>query len=146
MAEAIGVASAIITFVTVALEATILLSQTVNSFQSREKSIRELREVLKDLQEVLQTLHELIDNLDIDLTVLERPLKRCASACTDFNTLVNKCTLNSSEERFSKRDWLKIRYMGKDISGFKDMLAGYKSTITIALAYANLYVRPAYFL
>ncbi|KAL4931236.1 uncharacterized protein BDV17DRAFT_257444 [Aspergillus undulatus] len=28
--------------------------------------------------------------------------------------------------------------MGEDISGFKNMLAGYKSTITIALAYVNL--------
>lgn len=28
--------------------------------------------------------------------------------------------------------------MGEDIAGFKDMLASYKSTISIALAYANL--------
>jgi hypothetical protein len=32
--------------------------------------------------------------------------------------------------------------MGEDISGFKNMLGGYKSTITIALAYVNLYELP----
>jgi len=30
--------------------------------------------------------------------------------------------------------------MGDDIAGFKNMLAGYKSTISIALGDANLYV------
>ncbi|KAH8703885.1 hypothetical protein BGW36DRAFT_287375 [Talaromyces proteolyticus] len=137
-AEVIGTASAITTFVTLALEATILLSQTVKSFQSREKLIRELREELQDLQEVLQMLQLLLGNIDVDITVLKRPLERCASACTDFNKLVTQCTQNSSDKRYSKRDWAKLQYMGKDISGFKDMVAGYKSTIAIALAYANL--------
>ncbi|KAL5342679.1 hypothetical protein BJX70DRAFT_269047 [Aspergillus crustosus] len=138
MAEAIGAASAITTFVALALEATIILYGTVKSVQSREKIIRELREELQDLSEVLETLHELSGHTDIDLTALETPLKRCTSACTEFNALVMNCTQHSSEERYSKRDWLKIRYMSDDISGFKDMLAGYKSTITIALAYVNL--------
>ncbi|KAL4900142.1 hypothetical protein BDW74DRAFT_104538 [Aspergillus multicolor] len=138
MAEAIGAASAIATFVTVALEATIILYQTVKSVQSREKLIRELREELQDLSEVLKALHEITGYTDIDLTSLKRPLERCAGACREFNALVMDCTQHSSGERYSKRDWLKIRYMGDDISGFKNMLAGYKSTITIALAYANL--------
>ncbi|KAL3475089.1 hypothetical protein BJX99DRAFT_259702 [Aspergillus californicus] len=138
MAEALGATSAITTFVTLAFEATILLYQTVKSVRSREKSIRELREELQDLSEVLQTLQQLAGCTDINLTALKRPLERCAGACKDFNDLVKECTQHSSEEHYSKRDWLKIRYMGEDISGFKNMLAGYKSTITIALAYVNL--------
>ncbi|KAJ5647174.1 hypothetical protein N7490_003546 [Penicillium lividum] len=31
-----------------------------------------------------------------------------------------------------------MRYMGEDITGFKDMLASYKSTVSLALAYTNL--------
>ncbi|KAL2845936.1 hypothetical protein BJY01DRAFT_213790 [Aspergillus pseudoustus] len=138
MAEALGAASAITTFVTLAFQATVVLYQTVKSIGSRERIIRELREELHDLTEVLQTLNELAGYTDIDLTALEGPLERCAGACKDFNVLVVECTQHSSEERYSKRDWLKIQYMGEDISGFKNMLAGYKSTITIALAYVNL--------
>ena len=144
MAEAISTASAITAFVTVALKATVLLYQTVKKFQSRDKLIRELRQELQDLQDVLQALQELIDSLDVDLTALEQPLKRCASACTDFNELIESCTQHSTEKHCSKRDWVKIRYMGRGISGFKDMLSGYKSTISIALAYTNLYGCPAY--
>lgn len=138
MAEVIGVASAITTFVTLALESSRALYQTVRSLQSRDKIIRELRSEIQDLLGVLQTLEESIGNLNVDLAALEQPLGRCSNACAEFNTLIKGCTQNSTEERGSKRDWLKLRYMGEDISGFKNMLAGYKSTITIALAYANL--------
>jgi hypothetical protein len=142
MAEAIGAASAITTFAALALDATICLYKTVESFQSREKLIRELREELQDLSEVLRTLQVLTGYTDIDLTALKRPLERCTGACMEFNALVIRCTKHSSAERYSKRDWLKIQYMGEDISGFKNMLGGYKSTITIALAYVNLYELP----
>lgn len=142
MAEAVGAASAITTFVALALKATILLCQTVQSVQSRERLIRELREELQDLSDLLENLQELTSHTDIDLKALESLLKRCADACTDFNILVKDCTQHSSETRYSKRDWLKIRYMGEDISGFRNMLAGYKSTITIAIAYVNLYELP----
>lgn len=138
MAEVVGVASALTTFVTLALESSIVLYQTVRSLQSRDKVIRELQNEIQDLLGVLQALDESIGNLDIDLTALEQPLGRCSNACTEFNDLIQKCTQHSTEERGSRRDWLKLRYMGEDISGFKNMLAGYKSTITIALAYANL--------
>jgi septal ring factor EnvC (AmiA/AmiB activator) len=138
MAEVVGTASAITTFVTLALEGSLVLYQTIQGLQSREKAIRELRQELQALQEVLQTLWESIGNFDVDLASLEKPLIRCKNACEDFNALIKKCTSRSTEERSSKRDWLKLRYMGEDISGFKNMIAGYKSTISIALAYANL--------
>lgn len=138
MAEAIGTASAITTFVTLAFQSSVSLYQTVRSLQSRDKVVRELRNELEDLLGVLQALKESVGNLDVDLAALEQPLTRCSNACREFNTLIMDCTQHSTEERGSKRDWLKIKYMGEDISGFKNMLAAYKSTITIALAYANL--------
>ncbi|KAL4815659.1 hypothetical protein BDW67DRAFT_185661 [Aspergillus spinulosporus] len=138
MAETIGAVSAITTLVTLALEATIILYKNIKSIQSRDKPIRELREELEDLSELLKTLRELTGSTDVDLAALKGPLERCAGACKEFSDLVKEYTKYSSGERYSKRDWLKIRYMGDDISGFKNMLAGYKSTITIALAYVNL--------
>ncbi|KAJ9481090.1 hypothetical protein VN97_g12416 [Penicillium thymicola] len=138
MAEVVGTASAITSFVALALQSSIVLYQTIQSLQSRDKEIRELRHELEALQGVLLALDESIDNLDGELASLEQPLMRCKSACEEFNTLIRGCTTHSTEDHGSRRDWLKLRYMGEDISGFKNMLAGYKSTISIALAYANL--------
>ncbi|XP_044717868.1 uncharacterized protein HRG_08510 [Hirsutella rhossiliensis] len=41
------------------------------------------------------------------------------------------------------RGWAKLKYMGDDIDGFRRLLSGYKSTITIALTDANLRVCSA---
>lgn len=70
---------------TLALEGTLVLYQTIQSLQSREKVIRELRQELEALQGVLQTLWGSTDNLDVDLASLEQPLTRCKNACGDFN-------------------------------------------------------------
>ncbi|KAL4887805.1 hypothetical protein BDV59DRAFT_189892 [Aspergillus ambiguus] len=138
MAEAVGTASAITTFVTVALQAAILLHQTIKGFQSREKVVRDLLHELKELQDVLLALEGLTSKFDVDIKVLEQPLQRCGNACSEFNTLIVGYMRHSTEERIRKRDWFKLRYMGEDISGFTDMLARYKSTVMIALAYENL--------
>ncbi|KAJ5223232.1 hypothetical protein N7468_007774 [Penicillium chermesinum] len=138
MAEALGTASAIATFATLAFQSSVALYQTIQSLHSRDKVIRELREELESLQNVLQALGESMASLDTDLASLEQPLKRCNHACGEFNLLIKRCTPRSTDEKASRIDWLRIRYVGQDISGFKNMLAGYKSTISIALAYANL--------
>ena len=138
MAEALGAASAIATFATLAFQSSVTLYNTIQSLKSRDKVIRELRQELESLQNVLQALAESMINLDADLAALEQPLTRCKHACEEFNVLLQRCTSRSTDEKTSRIDWLRIRYMGEDISGFKNMLAGYKSTITIALAYANL--------
>ncbi|KAJ5569923.1 uncharacterized protein N7459_009353 [Penicillium hispanicum] len=138
MAEVVGTASAITSFVTLALQSSMILYQTIQSLHSRDKMIRELRYELDALQGVLIALEESIANIAVELTSLKQPLLRCKNACEEFNALLIRCTPHSTEERSSRRDWLKLRYMGEDISGFKNMLSGYKSTISIALAYANL--------
>lgn len=138
MAEVVGTVSAIASLATLALQSSITLYQTLQSLQSRDKVIRELRQELEALHGVLQALDESLGNFEFDLTALKQPLMRCNNACGEFNALIMKCTSHSIEGQSSKRDWLRLRYMGKDITGFKDMLASYKSTISIALAYANL--------
>lgn len=138
MAEVVGTLSAIIPLVTLAFQSSITLYQTVQSLQSRDKVIRELRQELEALQGVLRALGESIRDFEVDLTVLEQPLTRCNKACGEFNALIMKCTSHSTQEQNSKRDWIRLRYMGGDTTNFKDMLSSYKSTISIALAYANL--------
>lgn len=138
MADPISIASGLVTLVMTALQSSKLLYQAVGSFQSNRRSIRELREELEALEGVLQSLHEVATNTDTDFTALKLPLLRCGKACKDFEAVIVKCTAHSGGPRTSFRDWAKLTYMGDDIVGFKNMLEGYKSTITIALGDANL--------
>ena len=138
MAEVIGISSGIITLVSLTLESGIALHCTIKSFKSKEKIVRELRDEVKDLNEVLRTLENSISDVAVNFEALERVLNRCRNAYKEFNDLVIKYTQNSTDQRASIRDWWKLRYLGEDIVGFKNMLAGYKATLTIALVFANM--------
>ncbi|KAJ5688278.1 hypothetical protein N7536_010897 [Penicillium majusculum] len=139
MAEVIGIASGLAGLVSLALQSSTTLFSTVQSLRNREKSIRDLRDALQDLDEVLNILRESISTAPfLNSGIIERPLGRCCKACNDFNALIINCSEHSTDNKFSIRDWAKLRYMGEDVVGFQTMISGYKSTITIALAYANM--------
>lgn len=138
MADPLGAASAIITLVVVASQSSKLLYQTISSFQSNNRAVRELKEELESLDGVLQSLQETLKKPDADLDALESPLLRCNKACQEFSKLIEKHAPRSGGNRNSFRDWAKLKYLGQDIAGFKNMLAGYKSTIAIALGDANM--------
>jgi septal ring factor EnvC (AmiA/AmiB activator) len=138
MAEAIGVTSGLLTLVTFTLQSSKTLYQAIESFRSNDRIIRELKQELKTLNDVLKDLHDSVNNIEGGLEALRIPLKRCSQACNDFNTVIEKCTSHSSGSRTSFRDWARLRYMGEDITGFKNTIAGYKATIMIALADANM--------
>ena len=138
MAEPISLASGLIALATFALQSSRSLYQAVESFKSNRKSIRELREELEALDGILRSLNDAVATSGADLTGLKLPLIRCGKTCKDFEAVIVKCTAHSGGPRTSFRDWAKLMYMGNDVVGFKNMLAGYKSTISIALGNANL--------
>jgi hypothetical protein len=138
MADPLSTASGILTLVVFAAQSSQLLYQAVSSFRSNQRTIRELKEELEALNEVLQSLHSTATDTDVDVTALELPLLRCGKACRDFEVVIAKCTSHSGGPRTSFRDWAKLKYMGEDVVGFKNMISQYKSTIIIALGAANL--------
>ena len=140
MSDPLSVASALIGIVTATVQASKALYDTVQSFKNHPRKVRQLKEELEALNLVLQSLRTLVDHDASTLTVLELPLKRCQQACLDFRTIILKCCAHSGGSRTSFRDWATLRYMDSDIAEFTNMLAGYKSTIAIALGDANLLV------
>ena len=140
MAEPIGIASGLLTLAAFAFQSSISLYQAVESFQSNQRIIRGLKEELEALNVVLESLNQVAASNSADLTGLNLPLLSCGKACKDFEAVIVKCTMHSGGSRTSFRDWAKLKYMGGDIAGFKNMLAGYKSTISIALGDATLYI------
>lgn len=138
MAE-IGIASGVLALATFAFQASITLHSTIQSFQSHHKRVRDLTEELEALNGVLGPLNETLNAATgINLSALDLPLLRCGNACKEFREELLKCSSHSDGIRTSFRDWAKLRYMGDDIDGFRRLLAGYKSTIIIALTDANL--------
>lgn len=138
MPDPVSAASGILTLVVFTFQSSKFLYETVSSFQSNQRTVRELRQELEALNDVLESLRQTAETTDIDFASLGLPLRHCGRACEDFKGVIDKCTEHSSGSRTSFRDWAKLRYMGADITGFTNMLAGYKSTIIIALGDANL--------
>ena len=138
MADPIGIASGLLALATFAFKSSLSLYETVNSFRSHSKRVRDLIEELEALSGVLAPLQELLDTTtDDNLSALELPLQRCGSACSEFEQEIIKYSSRSAN-RTSFRDWAKLRYLGDDIDGFRRMLSGYKLTINVALTDANL--------
>ncbi|CZR68787.1 uncharacterized protein PAC_18686 [Phialocephala subalpina] len=138
MSDPLSITAGVLALTLLAFNSGTGLYQLVDSFRSNQRIVRELRGELEALNDVLRSLQETVASTDIDLTALKLPLFRCGKACKDFETVIIRCTAHSSKTRTSFRDWAKIKYMGDDIAGFKNMLAGYKSTISIALGNANM--------
>ncbi|KAF4620150.1 hypothetical protein G7Y89_g14671 [Cudoniella acicularis] len=138
MADPIGIASGLLALAVFAFQSSTQLYQLVESFQNNQRVVRELKEELEALNGVLRSLQETAASTDADLTSLKLPLLRCGNACRDFEAVILKCTAHSSGSKTSFRDWARLKYMGDDIVGFKTMLTGYKSTISIALGDANM--------
>jgi hypothetical protein len=140
MAEVIGLASGLLTLASFAFQSSITLYETVKSFNSHPKRVRDLIEELEALIAVLGPLKDMIATpAGTSLPALDLPLKRCGNACKEFEQQLVKCSLRSGGDRKSFRDWARLRYMSDDIDGFRRLLAGYKLTINIALTDATLY-------
>lgn len=141
MADGLSVASSVIALVAFAFKSSTVLYTTIRDFQSQDKNARALKTELTDLRGVLESLAETVDNnRDINFDTLKLPLLRCGKTCEEYGDLIARCTKHSSPSRPSLRDWLSQQYLKGDITDFREMLAGYKSTINIALANANLRV------
>lgn len=139
MAEVIGVASGVAGIATFAFQASIGLYGAITSYQSHQRRVIDLMEENAALTDVLRSLDRAIaSGADVDFSALETPLKRCGKACQEFGDEIKKFSSTSGDSRTRLRDWARLKYMGEDIDGFRRLLAGYKATISIALADANL--------
>ena len=110
----------------------------LNEYRNQSRNVCDLKQELEALVGVLQTLHEIANQGDDDLTSLNFLLLQCGEACQEFTTLVEQYTSRSGKDKNSFRNWMMVRYHEMDISSFRDLIAAYKSTITIVLANLNM--------
>lgn len=135
-------ASSAIAFVAATLQSSRALYQAIQSFRDHPRVVRQLKDEVEGLNAALNSLKSLVESDTSLLATLRIPLARCCQACTDFRALILKHTTRSGGSKTSFRDWIALKYMDGDINGFTSMLAGYKATICIVLADANLLSNP----
>ncbi|KAK5651383.1 hypothetical protein OQA88_12540 [Cercophora sp. LCS_1] len=139
--DPLSASSSVLTLVVFAFQSSVALYTTVRSFRSQDKDVRALRDELGDLSKVLESLQQTAGAYaTVDLDDLKLPLHRCGKACEEYGDIITKCTKHSDGSRPSLRDWVTQKYLQGDINQFREMLAGYKSTINVAIAHANLRV------
>jgi len=139
MAEPISLASGLLALATFAFKSSITLYETIRSFRNYPTDVHDLSGELEDLSRVLNSLSETVTaSTDVDFSALHLPLLRCGNACKEFEQKLLKCVSPSGGDRVSFRGWARLKYMGEGIDNFRRMLAGYKSTIVIALNDASL--------
>ncbi|KAG5786778.1 hypothetical protein H9Q69_014148 [Fusarium xylarioides] len=139
MADSLSIASSVAALAVFALKSSTVLYTTIRDFQSQDKSARALKNELADLRGVLQSLAETVDNNgDSNFDVLKLPLLRCGKTCEEYGELIARCTKHPGLSRPSLPDWISQQYLKGDINDFREMVAGYKSTINVALVNANM--------
>lgn len=139
MGDPLSATSALVGLVALSYQASKALHDTIKSFKQHPKYVRDLKDELDALEGVLLLLEQSLPTSDLDdYQALEYPVRRCGQACEEFQKALQKCSGRDSGNGSSFRGWLKIRWLGSDIHGFRDTLAGYKSTIAIAMAGVNL--------
>lgn len=134
MAEAIGVATGLVSLAAFAGQCSLALYDTLASYHSHQQRVRDLVDEASALADVLRSLADTARaDPDLQWPALAIPLKRCARACQEFEQEIKKFSSRSTDKRTSFRDWAKLRYMGEDVDGFRRLLSEYKMTITVAL-------------
>jgi len=135
------VASGLVALTAFAFKSSVALYQTINSFRHHSDTVRDLRDELEALQGALRSLTETVDGgAEADFSALSLPLLRCGNACRDFEDKILSSASRSDSTLANFRGWAKLRYLGDDVDSFRRMLAGYKSTILIAITDATLCV------
>ncbi|KJZ69222.1 hypothetical protein HIM_11385 [Hirsutella minnesotensis 3608] len=141
MADPLSISASVIALVTFAVASSTNLYATIRAFRSQDKRLRALKSELGDLNDVLKALLETVNNNpDLDFEALKPPLHRCGNACKEYGDLIARFAERPTSSGSTIRHWITEKYLQGDITDFKAMLAGYKSTINIALANANIRV------
>jgi hypothetical protein len=140
MAEAVGLASGLLTLVVFALDASKSLYEAISSFKSQRKMIKDVLADLEALVTVLATIRERAQHTQevMKLEPLRRPLECCATTCQEMREMLDACMSHSKDGQASVRDWLKMQYREKSFDDMKNRLSSYKTTLVIAFQSINM--------
>lgn len=136
MVEVVGITSGLLPLAVAAYGASKSLHEAVSNLQSQRKTIRDIRDDSRSLVAVLETIEERIQgSSDLErLEPLRPPLDCCTTACQEMHEMLDACTIHSTDDRNHVRDWLNMRFHGKDFEDIKQRLCSCKLRLILPLA------------
>jgi len=140
MAEAVGLASGLLTLIIFAYDTSKSLYEAISSFKSQRKTIKDVLADLDSLVTVVEKIREQAQSSEEieKLESLREPLNCCATTCHEMHEMLDACTKHSQDGRASVRDWLNMQYHEKSFEDMKKRLASFKSTLSIAFQLINM--------
>ncbi|KAG8532993.1 uncharacterized protein KY384_001775 [Bacidia gigantensis] len=135
MAEPIGMTAGVLALATFAFQSCKTLHDAVDSYQNHRFTIVELQGELCALTNLLQSIHEQAKPSEQTprFEHLCDPLNGCARACRDLQLMLEDCTAPSNGGRDNFKAWLNMQFKGKKVVEYKQRIAGYKITLSLAL-------------
>ena len=137
MADPLSITASALAVATAALQSTKSLYETIKRFKDRNKTLRRLQDELGDLANILNSLTQVTNDEASMLTLLQGPIERCSQVCREFEQSMK---VFSGKSKTGFRDWTKMEFMRGGIDEFIDIIAGYKSTISIGLGTITMLV------
>lgn len=139
MSDPLSITASLLAVTTAAIESAKSLRDTVKRYRQRDKTLRRLEDGLRELVGILDSLSKVSGTEESKensmLGLLRSPVERCSQVCHEFEESVKAFGGNP---KIGFRDWTKMEFMRGDINEFIDTVAGYKSTISVALGIINL--------
>lgn len=135
MSDPLSIAASLLAVTTAAIASAKSLRDTVKRYRERNKTLGRLEDGLSELIRILDSLSKVSDTEESMLELLRSPVDRCSQVCREFEESMK---VFGGESKIGFRDWTRMEFMRGDINEFIDTVAGYKSTISVALGVINL--------
>ena len=120
--------------VPVAAQSILSLRNIVVRYESHDRSLARLYNVLEDLYNDLRALEQTTIPEASTRTILEGPVRRCNLLCQDFERTMKEFAMKPTT---GLRDWSEMELTAGDIYEFIDILTGYQATISVGLDTVN---------
>lgn len=135
MSDPLSITASLFAVTTAAIASAKTLRDTVKRYRERDKTLRRLEDGLRELIRILHSLSKVSDPDESMLGLLRSPVERCSQVCHEFERSMK---VFGGDSKTGFRDWTRMEFMRGDINEFIDTVAGYKSTISVALGIINL--------
>jgi hypothetical protein len=137
MADPLSITASLLAVTTAALQSTKSLYETVKRYKDRNKTLRRLQDELGDLTTILDSLTQVTNAEQSMLTLLQGPVERCSQVCREFEQSME---VFRGKSKTGFRDWTRMEFMRGDMNEFIEIIAGYKSTISVGLGTITMLV------
>lgn len=144
--DPLSVTAGVIGIAAVALHSTKRMMEFIDGIQGAPQAVKALSRDLNALEKVLQNLNDVLGHPDFQdnqrhtelAMLLKDPLDNCTLALDDISLAIRPYTKTSGTSGKSKWRGFTWSFREKEIATLQKMLMSYKSSLTMAIAVANL--------